>query len=459
VHEGKKLYRCSICKAYLTDLKIMKNHLVTVHEKEDLLNCKSRELLQMNLFHILEKSQTCHQCGEKLDNKRNLKVHILSKHEGKKVYKCSICENFYFEFNKMKRHIVSVHEKDKKLLNCKPMEFSKMNLFQEMQKSQTCDQCGDKFRGKNELKGHIISVHDKKNLYQCSICRAYLTECGQMKRHLITVHGKENLMNCKPKKLIRMNLFHKIVSVPGKKETISNSVHKTKRLYKCEFCNSKFGIQKLLEAHLKKVHQNDNKQIDGKSQTKTVKKVSISEEEDFVEYQLPYGWKKVGRRRPNNHIWDVYVYGPNGDKFRSNAEISTYLQRNPKIVCDLDVTNTFRMKNMQNHTSKELQKTNLATVNEEKKNYGCDICKRYFSIKSDLMNHIESEHVEKESIEEPSECKILDNFSEHKDALEKKNASSVHEGKKAVKCPVCKENFSTVDQMKSHIGSVHFHLW
>ena len=59
----------------------------------------------------------------------------------------------------------------------------------------------------------------------------------------------------------------------------------------------------------------------------------MNEEEDFVEYQLPYGWKKVGRRRPNNHIWDVYVYGPNGDKFRSNAEISTYLQRNPKIVC------------------------------------------------------------------------------------------------------------------------------
>ena len=30
------------------------------------------------------------------------------------------------------------------------------------------------------------------------------------------------------------------------------------------------------------------------------------------EYQLPYGWKKVVRRVPNNHIWDVYVYGHNG---------------------------------------------------------------------------------------------------------------------------------------------------
>ena len=73
-----------------------------------------------------------------------------------------------------------------------------------------------------------------------------------------------------------------------------------------------FGIQKLLDVHLKKVHKNDNKNIDGKIQTKSVKKMSILEGEDFVEYQLPYGWKKVVRRVPNNHIWDVYVYGHNG---------------------------------------------------------------------------------------------------------------------------------------------------
>ena len=86
-----------------------------------------------------------------------------------------------------------------------------MNIFHEIQKSQTCDKCGDKFSDKNELKGHILYVHDKKTLYQCSICTAYLTEVGKMKRHLITIHGKDNLLNCKPKQLIRMNLFHKIV--------------------------------------------------------------------------------------------------------------------------------------------------------------------------------------------------------------------------------------------------------
>ena len=48
-------------------------------------------------------------------------------------------------------------------------------------------------------------------------------------------------------------------------------------------------------------------------------------------------------------------------------------------------------------------------------------------MKSDLMNHIEYEHVEKESIKESSEFEILDHFSEHKATLEKKNATSVHD--------------------------------
>ena len=228
------------------------------------------------------------------------------------------------------------------------------------------------------------------------------------------------------------------MKVNNEKVNLSNSVDKAKRLYKCEFCNSKFGIQKFLDAHLKKVHKNDNKEICGKSLTTTTnkaKKLAMVENENFAEHQLPHGWKKVGYRR-SDYTWDFYVYGPNGKKFRSNVEIRKYLERNPGVECDLDVTNISRPKNPQNLPSEELLKTNLATVHEEKQPYGCDICKKYFPMKSDLMNHIETEHVEKESIKESSEFEILDNFSEHKATLEKKNATSVHDGKKKIKWPV-----------------------
>ena len=63
----------------------MKNHIVSVHEKKNLMNSKPKELLHMNLFQEIEKCQPCDKCGIEFDSKRELKAHILSVHEGKKL--------------------------------------------------------------------------------------------------------------------------------------------------------------------------------------------------------------------------------------------------------------------------------------------------------------------------------------------------------------------------------------
>ena len=99
---------------------------------------------------------------------------------------------------------------------------------------------------------------------------------------------------------------------------------------------------------------------------------------------------------------------------------------------------------------------NIATINERKQPFGCDICKTYFSSRLDLVGHIESVHGEEDLNEKTYESKIFHEQYKQKDGLTRE---SVHEGKKPIKCPVCEDNFSTIDQMKSHIGSAHFHLW
>ena len=73
--------------------------------------------------------------------------------------------------------------------------------------------------------------------------------------------------------------------------------------------------------------------------------VSKSEEnEDSQEHSLPYGWKKLARRRQQtgqgNKTWDVYIIAPCGKKLRSNPEIEKYLSENPDVQIDRDVTNT-----------------------------------------------------------------------------------------------------------------------
>ena len=73
----------------------------------------------------------------------------------------------------------------------------------------------------------------------------------------------------------------------------------------------------------------------------------IQKTEKYQEYSLPYGWKKVGKRRKkgtNSKHWDFHLIYPNGKQFRSTIEVNKYLDSNPMIDCDRNVTNTSILK-------------------------------------------------------------------------------------------------------------------
>ena len=66
----------------------------------------------------------------------------------------------------------------------------------------------------------------------------------------------------------------------------------------------------------------------------------IKDTENYREILLPYSWKKVCRKRKNCDRWDFHVLSPQGKTLRSNIEIKKYLEVNPDIKCDRNVTNT-----------------------------------------------------------------------------------------------------------------------
>ena len=340
VHEGKKLYQCSICNAQFIAMKGTWNHLISAHGMNNLLNLKPLAVIKMNLIEVIEKSLKCKICGEKCENKKELEVHVLSVHERKTIFRCTICKYYNIEAKKLKPHIVHVH-KEMDVSNYKLKDLIEMKLVLEIENSPTCDQCGDKFDDKNELKGHILLVHQGKKLYRCSICSFVTTGIASVKNHLISIHEKEDLLNSKPKEILDTNLVHEIENPPN-------------------------------------FEQSDN-------------------------------------------------------KIKSDVEIiiEKYLDINPDVEF------------------------------EGKKSYGCNICKTYFSSKSDLVSHIQLVHNEKMVNEKPSEfeAEVHEDQNEHNNTLDTKHAPSVHEGKKSHKCPICSKSFSEVDLMKSHIGTAHFSLW
>ena len=83
------------------------------------------------------------------------------------------------------------------------------------------------------------------------------------------------------------------------------------------------------------------KRVNGEAITATL----VRETNYFQEYLLPYGWKKVGYKRKSGssqNVWDFYAISPDGKRLRSSNEVNKYLDNNPGVKCDLNVTNTKR---------------------------------------------------------------------------------------------------------------------
>ena len=79
----------------------------------------------------------------------NIKRHLASVHEGKKPFKCDICDYICSQKMDMNRHIASVHE-GKKPFKCVICDYS-------------CSQKGN-------MSTHVASVHEGTKPFKCDIC-------------------------------------------------------------------------------------------------------------------------------------------------------------------------------------------------------------------------------------------------------------------------------------------------
>ena len=85
-----------------------------------------------------------------------MKRHIESVHEGKKFHKCDVCEKRYLDKYDLTRHVKTVHEG-------------------KIGKSKECPFCHVYFQPKY-LKKHISTVHEKQKKYYCDICAGKFLE-------------------------------------------------------------------------------------------------------------------------------------------------------------------------------------------------------------------------------------------------------------------------------------------
>ena len=212
-----------------------------------------------------------------------------------------------------------------------------------------CINCGDHFTFIEELSGHCDSVENcqtlenerylkkymKKTLqsdnseetrYDCALCKKSFPWMSSLTRHVSKDHDTTKTKKAKSTKKKQSNLENYAILEPS--IMISEELE-----------NGSFEVKQTFLATNGTIPQNDGDNVIIKSQ----------ETQDFSEYLLPHGWKKIGRKRKilgDKRKWDFTVLSPDGKRFRSNFALNQYLKINPEVKCDLNVTNICYPENL-----------------------------------------------------------------------------------------------------------------
>ena len=386
MHKAEKsIVKCKVCHAVFTELTDLKRHLASAHEGKfvkaespestnklklgysikdlkkwfECTSCSKKFESNVKLekhmkVHEQKKSNECPFCPFKTGLKKSLIDHVSMVHEGKKLYECSSCYYLFGYELQLKEHVLNVHEGKTSTLS-KSKTLNEIQKTQKVQKEKNSENMTSTLG--NPVKPRKRLKYSKKQ-FDCDLCSKKFESIFELGKHAKVVHEGDKPYECS---------FCSFKT--GYKQGLINHVsmvHEGKRLYACSVCNYMSYYELQLKEHVLAVHEGKISQLVSEPKSKILKEIQktqkVQEDKNSddkssrLEYPLPYGWKKVGQKRANEKGWDFYVFNPEGRKFRSNIQIKKYLEKNPDVPCDLEVTNTCKPKGFRT-PSKEKPKT------------------------------------------------------------------------------------------------------
>ncbi|KAG7298300.1 hypothetical protein JYU34_017899 [Plutella xylostella] len=240
--------QCKICSKPLTDLNMLKRHLVESHEvefglsKEDLLvpfKLETEDLQcqlcseKFTLFRLLNihmnkhyQKQVCHICGAGFSNLVFLNLHKTRSH---KPLKCNECNLEFGSRSEKKDHDVHVH-----------------NVKLERKLRFPCPFCQERFFQENFKVQHLVEKHGMaRPEHKCPVClKVYITK-SLCNNHVKNVHMKEKNRECD---VCHMRFYTKS-DVARHRVT-----HTGEKNFSCNLCNNLFASKDSLRRHLKRTH-------------------------------------------------------------------------------------------------------------------------------------------------------------------------------------------------------------
>ena len=111
-----------------------------------------------------------------------------------------------------------------------------------------CTLCNNTFTQSSHMKTHIKRVHLKSESYQCTICEQFYTTERYLQNHIETIHNKMKPHECL--------ICHKTFSQKSTVNLHMKTVHEGERKH-CSFCDKSFAAKRELGNHISKVHESN----------------------------------------------------------------------------------------------------------------------------------------------------------------------------------------------------------
>lgn len=197
-----------------------------------------------------KKAYRCGVCKKFFKWRSNLNRH-MNVHTRAKVYKCNVCGKIFIQENYLERHM-KVHSNEKQIQCpvCNKQFFYPAALVHHMERSHpdhktlSCNICSEKFFGEWDLKKHV-EIHITKVKHQCSQCNETFKHKSKLQKHIFQVH-ENNQFKCK-------QCDERFDTKPALRE---HSKTHWKNIYKCSECSKEFNHVSNLNTHVR-LHRNE----------------------------------------------------------------------------------------------------------------------------------------------------------------------------------------------------------
>lgn len=214
-HPGKALI-CDLCNESFTLVAAIRQHLLTIHDKEKPFKCAHCELwfeekvyrrIHVNQKHKIQSDWGCLHCGLKCGTKVALKTHlaacvkVIEEETGIKIKMdtkvCEICHDTFMNRNDLANHKLRMHTSK---YDC-PLCASKFTIKKKFEahvkrhknvpRPYKCDQCDASYGKPAHLQSHVIRTHTKNFKYHCQYCLKGFIQVGEKVAHERTHTGEK----------------------------------------------------------------------------------------------------------------------------------------------------------------------------------------------------------------------------------------------------------------------------